>query len=358
MRHSPLLSDDGREFADTVRRFAVKELVDPELATRDATGVFWREGWRRCASIGLCGLPAPTEFGGGGADRVTVAAALEALGYGCADAGLVFSLNAHLWSSVVPVWQFGTEEQQQRYLRGLCSGDLIGLHAMTEPESGSDAYSLTTVARRHDGGYVLKGTKALITNSPVADLFLIFARSPGSEGPLGVSAFLVESGQDGLQVGPPTDKLGLRTSPMGQVVLDDVRIGEDALLGREGRGARIFATSMEWERSLIMSSALGSLDRSLEEATAYARTRRQFGAAIGTFEAVADKLVEVRVQVDTVRPVHRMLPPSSCWPPAPCCRARSTCSTCTAATATPDSSRSSAVSGMRSAEGSTPARRT
>jgi L-prolyl-PCP dehydrogenase len=264
--HSPLLDEERRSFVDEVRRFACDDLADPAFPAREAAGEFWEEGWRRCASRGLCGLPVPAELGGAGADRVTTAAALEALGYGCPDAGLVFSLNAHLWSSAVPVWRFGTDEQQERYLRRLASGDWIGLHAMTEPDSGSDAFALTTVAEPGDGGWVLRGRKALITNAPLAKLLIVFARAPGSQGALGVSAFLVEASADGVSVGRPADKMGLRTSPLADIALDDVRVGADALLGKPGRGAAVFAASMEWERLLIMAAQLGALERALEEA--------------------------------------------------------------------------------------------
>jgi alkylation response protein AidB-like acyl-CoA dehydrogenase len=270
--HSPLLAEDRHGFVDEVRRFACHELVDPALVERDAAGEFWAEGWRRCGAMGLCGLPVPEELGGVGADRVTTAAALEALGYGCTDAGLVFSLNAHLWSAVVPIWRYGSGEQRERYLRRLCSGEWVGLHAMTEPDSGSDAFALSTVAERDGDGFVLRGRKTLITNTPLAKLYIVFARAPGTEGALGVSGYLVEAGAEGASVERPAEKMGLRTSPMADLVLDDVRVGPDALLGKAGRGASIFASSMEWERLLIMAAQLGALEHSLEDAAAAARS--------------------------------------------------------------------------------------
>jgi hypothetical protein len=142
---------------------------------------------------------------------------------------------------------------------------------MTEPDSGSDAFALSTVAERDGDGFVLRGRKTLITNAPLARLFIVFARAPGSEGALGVSAYLVERGAEGLGVGRHTDKMGLRTSPMADVVLEDVRVGPDALLGKAGRGASVFGSSMEWERLLIMAAQLGALQRSLEDAAAAVR---------------------------------------------------------------------------------------
>ena len=284
-----------------MRRFAQDQLADPDITRRDDSAEFWTEGWRRCGALGLCGLPAPEEYGGGGADRLTTAAALDALGYGCVDGGLVFSIQAHLWSSVIPLWHFGTSDQKAAYLPKLCRGEWVGLHAITEPGSGSDAFALTTIAHRTANGFVLRGRKSLITNAPIAGLFIIFARSPGSEGSLGISGFLVEDGTPGLVVERSTSKLGLRTSPMAEIVLEDVHVPREAVLGREGRGAQIFATSMVWERSMIMASTLGALDRSLEEALSYARERRQFGKPIGSFQAVSDKLVDTRVALDAAR---------------------------------------------------------
>lgn len=301
LRPSAWLTDEQRAFTESVLRFACDQLDDPHLRARDAAGSFWTDGWAKSAEMGLCGLPAPEAFDGSGADRVTTAAALEALGYGCADFGLTFSINAHLWSAVVPLWQHGNADQQARYLAKLCRGEWIGLHAMTEPGSGSDAFSLRTTATRTDDGWVLNGRKTFITNSPLADLFIIFARSPRSEGPLGVSAFLVEAGAPGLEVEQPIDKLGLRTSPMAEIALTDVAVTPERLLGREGRGAKVFATSMEWERSLIMAAQLGALARALDDSIAYARERQQFGVPISSFQAVSDRLVDTYVALEAAR---------------------------------------------------------
>ena len=295
------MSGEQREFADSVRRFAEARLGDDAIQQRDHDGEFWTDGWRRCAELGLCGLPAPEEFGGSGADRVVTAAVLEALGYGCRDGGLVFSLSAHLWSAVVPLWQHGNADQQARYLGKLCRGECVGLHAMTEPDSGSDALALSTVARPDGDGFVLRGTKTFITNAPVAELFIVFGRAPGTSGPKGVTAFIVERGAEGLSAGRGLDKLGLRTSPMSELVLDDVRVGPDAVLGRQGRGALVFGTSMAWERTLIMAGALGAAYRALDDAIEYAKARHQFGQPIASFQAVADRLVNVRVRLDAAR---------------------------------------------------------
>src|SRR5215217_5244137 len=256
-----MLSPAQRQLAAALLRFAQEELGDPDLARRDRDSTFWWGGWRRCADRGLCGLPAPPAVGGAGADRVTTAAALEALGYGCPDAGLAFSLSAHLWSAVVPLTRYGTSGQQARWLPGLCGGEHIGLHAMTEPGSGSDAYALQTTATPEGAGWRLTGRKTLVTNAPTATLLVVFARAPGSTGPRGISAFVVDGAAEGVERTGPVAKLGMRTSPLGDVSFEGVRVGRDALLGTEGHGSRVFSTSMQWERCLIMAPQLGMLRR-------------------------------------------------------------------------------------------------
>jgi alkylation response protein AidB-like acyl-CoA dehydrogenase len=287
-------------FYDAVVGFA-RTLSRDEIRANDRAAEFPRESWRRCGEFGIHGLPAPTEYGGGGADVVTTILALEALGYGCADNGLVFAINAHMWTSVVPLWHVGTEEQRRTWLPGLCSGELVGCHAMTEPDAGSDPFSIATSARRTADGWVLNGTKTFITNAPVADLVIAFARTSEGIGPYGITAFLVPGGTPGLDATGEIDKMGLRTSPMSEVVFDGCVVPESAVLGRVGRGAEVFMHSMAWERACIMASQVGLMRRTMEDCIAYARERKQFGQSIGKFESIADKIADMRVAVDAGR---------------------------------------------------------
>jgi alkylation response protein AidB-like acyl-CoA dehydrogenase len=294
------VTEEQAEFHRSVVRFALA-LPQEDVARRDRAAEFWREGWDRCAAVGLPGLPVPECYGGAGADVVATMLALEALGYGCHDGGLVFSLNAHLWSSVVPLWLHGTDEQRDRWLPGLCKGDLIGSHAITEPEAGSDAFALRTRAVPSNGGFVLNGRKMFITNAPVADLMVIFARTKDALGPFGISAFVVERDTPGFCVEHPIDKMGLRTSPMSEVVLEDCHVPREAVLGGMDRGANVFDTAMRWERACIMASQVGVMRRTMESCARYARQRRQFGQAIGKFQAVADKIVNMKIALDASR---------------------------------------------------------
>lgn len=294
------LSQEQQRLREEIVRFAEHELND-DLVQRDADSMFDRDAWKKCAVLGIQGLAVPAEYGGSGADALTVMVAMEALGYGCRDNGLIFSLNAQMWSCQTPIARFGTEEQKRRYLPGLCDGSLIGVQCMTEPETGSDAFALRATARRDGDRYVLKGTKTFITNAPVADLFVVFASTDPPKGFAGISAFLVDRGTPGVSVGRPFHKMGLRTSPMSEVVFDDCEVPAEARLGPEGAGAAIFNHSMDRERSCILASAVGSMQRQLEACIAYARERRQFGQPIGKFQAVANRIVEMKLRLETAR---------------------------------------------------------
>jgi alkylation response protein AidB-like acyl-CoA dehydrogenase len=293
-------NDEQTAFRREVIRFAQKELND-NLVERDRCEQFSWADWKKCAQFGIQGLPVPQEHGGGGADTLTTVCALEALGYGCRDNGLLFSINAHMWTTEIPLMAFGTEEQKRYYLPKLASGEWIGLHAMTEPMSGSDAYSLRTRATRKGDRYVLNGSKTFVTNAEYANLFVIFANLDLSKGANGVSAFLVHKDTPGLEVGQKLHKMGLRTSPMAEVALVDCEIPAENMLGKEGSGQAIFTTSMEWERICILASHLGMMQRLLENSVSYARERKQFGQPIGKFAAIANKIADMEVRLETGR---------------------------------------------------------
>ncbi|HEY2863964.1 MAG TPA: acyl-CoA dehydrogenase family protein [Casimicrobiaceae bacterium] len=294
-------TDEQQSLRDSIIKFAKAELND-NVPERDRTQTFSRESWQKCAGIGIPGLPVPEEYGGSGADTLSCAIALEALGYGCHDGGLVFSLCAHLLACVVPVWKHGSELQKQRYLKGLCDGSLIGAHATTEPGSGSDSFAMRLRADREDGGWRLNGTKTFISNGPIADVAVVFALTDPAKGFYGgVTAFIVDRGVAGYSSGQQFEKMGLRTSAVGELVFDNAKVPDDAVLGSVGGGASIFATAMDWERALLVAAHLGTIERLLETSIAYARTRTQFGQSIGKFQAVAHKIADMKVQLEAGR---------------------------------------------------------
>lgn len=294
------LSAEQRELKDGAAAFA-RGTLNQDLSARERDNEFSREAWHACARFGIQGLPIPAELGGGGADILTTVLVMEGLGYGSHDNGLIFSLNAQLWSVELPLVKFGTPSQQQAYLPGLMSGDLIAVHAMTESESGSDAFSMRTRAESRDGDYVLTGTKQYVTNAPVADVMLVFAAHPDRPPMSGISAFLIEKGTPGLTVTRHMDKMGLRTSPMAEVVLEDCVVPAENRLGPEGAGIAIFNSTMVWERSCILAGALGSMQRQLEASVSYARERKQFGEPIANFQAVAGKLADMYLRLEAAR---------------------------------------------------------
>ncbi len=293
------VTEEQGAFRDLVVRFAQHELG--ERAKYDGNGFFTRQTWRKCAELGIQGLLVPTEYGGAGADVTTYVIAMEALGFGSRDNGLLFSLNAQILSCQHPILTFGSEEQKRRYLPGLASGELIAAHGMSEPGSGSDAFSLATTATRAGDDFVLNGSKTFVTNAPIADLFLVFATVDRSKAWGGLCAFLVDRDASGLSVGNPLHKMGLQSSPMAEVFFDDCRVPASAMLGKVSGGMSIFNSGMERERSLILACSLGTMQRNLERCIRHARERRQFGQPIGKFESVSNRIVDMKVRLETAR---------------------------------------------------------
>jgi len=293
-------TNEQKELLDAIEQFGRDEL-DSELIENDRDRVFDHEGWKKCGKFGVMGMPVPAEYGGLGLDPVTTVAALERLGYACRDNGLIFSINAHMWTVNMPLVSFGTSDQKARYLQRLCSGELIGANATSEPGSGSDAYSLRTTAEKRGDVYVLNGSKTWVTNGPIADLIVVYATVDPSKGARGVSAFLVEKGTPGLTVSKKLEKMGLRTSPMAELYLDHCEVAASNRLGKEGAGTNLFTHAMIWERGCILAGAVGSMRRLLESCLRYARERKQFGQPIGKFQLVASKIVDMKMRLDSSR---------------------------------------------------------
>ncbi|HMP79593.1 MAG TPA: acyl-CoA dehydrogenase family protein [Pirellulaceae bacterium] len=294
------LTDDQRAWQSKILALAESEL-NAGLNEREAQSIFNFAGWRRCAEIGIHGLPIPREYGGQGADPVTTALALESLGYGSHDNGLNFAINAHMWTVEIPLLEFGTEAQRQQWLPGLCSGQWIGANAVSEPEAGSDVFSMQMRAEKRDGHYVLNGHKTYITSGPIADLFVVFAVTDPSRGKHGITAFLVEGHRPGLHVIRRIDKMGMNTAQMGEIKFEDCEVPESHRLGKEGAGAMLFTHSMTWERSMILAPAVGAMRRIVETCVKFARSRRQFGEPIGRFQLVASKIVDMKLRLETAR---------------------------------------------------------
>ena len=294
------LTPEQQTLQSAAIEFARKELNN-NMIERDAQQVFSRDGWEKCAAFGVQGMPIPKDYGGRGADPITTIAMMEGLGYGGSDQGLLFSINAHMWTNSIPLLTYGTTEQKKKYLPGLCDGSLIGANGASEPNAGSDIFSMQTRVRKDGSDYILNGGKIFVTNAPVADLFTMYATLDPQLGAAGICAFIVEKGTRGLSVGKKKDKMGLRTALMAELLLEDCRVPGTALLGREGRGVEVFSCSMAWERACILATCLGTMRRQLERCVEHARRRKQFGQAIGKFQSVANRIVDMKLRYETAR---------------------------------------------------------
>ncbi|RMI27568.1 MAG: acyl-CoA dehydrogenase [Calditrichaeota bacterium] len=295
------LTEEQQTLRREIIRFAQHEL-NQGVRERDREQRFSRELWEKCGEMRLQGLPVPEAYGGAGLDPLSTAVALEAFGYGCHDGGLVFGVCAHLLACVVPIWKHGSEAQKRRYLPGLCNGSLIAVNGMTEPSSGSDAFHMSTRAVPDGDGFRLNGTKTFSSNGPVADLAVVYAVTDPDKGYHGgITAFLIETDTPGFQAGQRFEKMGLRSCPIGELVLEDVPVPREAVLGEVGAGAQIFAQSMEWERICLVAAHVGTMERLLEQAVEYARTRRSFGKPIGKHQAVAHRIADMKVRLEAAR---------------------------------------------------------
>lgn len=296
----PFTPDENQEqLCAAIRAFGAS--LGEGMVERDAEASFDRDAWVRCAELGLLGLPMPKAYGGSDQSLTTTMLAMQTLGEACRDNGLVFSLNAQLWAFQLPVLRFGSEAQKDRFLPRMVAGELIGAHAVTEPDAGSDAMSMSMKAERDGDFYVLNGRKTFVTNGPVADVLLVFATVDKSLKSAGVTGFLVERSTPGLTLSKPIAKMGLRTSPMGEVFLEDCRVPVVARLGAEGAGSNIFNHAMAWERTCIFAAHLGRMQRLFDETLQYAKTRKQFGQPIIRHAPVADKLVDMKVALEAGR---------------------------------------------------------
>jgi len=293
-------SDEQTQLRETVADFARAEL-NAGLIEREKRGEFNRDGWRKCAEMGVHGLPVPKEYGGMGLDALTTMGVLESLGYGCKDNGLVFSINAHMWTLEMPLLGFGTEEQKQRWLPGICSGELVTAVAMTEPGIGSDLASMSTTAIRDGDVFVVNGSKTFITNGVRADFLVCAVRTTASGGHGGISFLILEREMDGYEVSRKLEKLGWHSSDTGELAFSDVFVPDENLLGGENEGFKLIMANFQWERLLMALGAVGTMDWCLRRAVDYALERQAFGRPIGHFQAIRHKVAEMATKLEAGR---------------------------------------------------------
>lgn len=258
--------------------------------------------WEFVAEKGLFGVAFSAEYGGMGYDLLTLMRLLEMLGYVSKDGGLNFVITSHIVSLGVLLNRFGSEQQKSQYLAKVCDGSLIGAHAISEPDSGSDAFAMRTTAKAMEGGYLLNGSKTFISNAPIAGMIVVYAMTDRTLGALGgCSAFLVEATSEGLSIGQPLDKMGLKNAPMSELYFTDCFVPENHIVGKVGDGFGIFQHIMNWEILCSFIVNVGEMQRRYEACVEYAKMRKAFGAAIGKNQAISHQLVDMKISLETSR---------------------------------------------------------
>jgi alkylation response protein AidB-like acyl-CoA dehydrogenase len=285
---------------DMVRQFAETE-VAPSARLRDEEERFDRAlMFDRLAELGLTGIVFPEEYGGGGADYISYAIAVEELSRVCASTGV--TLSAHLSLGANPIYLFGSEEQKQQFLAPLARGEKMGAFGLTEPAAGTDAGGTRTTAFKDGNSWVLNGTKIFITNAGEAETYVVFARTDkNAQKHHGISAFIVEKGTPGFTFGKKEAKMGIRSSPTMELVFDNCRIPGGQLLGEEGQGFKIAMKTLDGGRIGIASQALGIAQGAVEAAVNYAKERKQFDSPISKFQGVQFQLADMATQVEASR---------------------------------------------------------
>lgn len=294
------LTAEQLEIQRVCREFAAREIRPISLAVDDADVEVPWEIWRKAAELSLTSFMLPERYGGAGmTDCLTACVVQEELSHGCAGIGNLITSNGFF---AEPILVLGDEQQKERWLRPLTGSDPpLGAVAITEPQSGSDAASIRTAARRADGGYVLTGQKAWTSNGGAARFYVVFATVEPGSGYRGITAFVVESSDSGFSCGPPIRKMGQRAIPNTELFLDEVFVADDRRLGEEGEAFRGLMQTFDRSRATLAASATGLARAALEFALGYAKERVQFGKPIAEHQAVAFRLADMALRVDASR---------------------------------------------------------
>jgi len=276
------------------RDFAKKEL-EPFAGKWDREETFPEKAVRKMGGLGLMGMMIPVEYGGAGAGAVSYSLALQEIAYACASTAVTMSVT-NLSSD--PILKFGSEEQKQRYLAPLARGEMLGAFAVTEPDAGSDPGGMTTRAEERGDHNLVNGSKIFITNGSYADVIVLITRIGAEKSNRGLSALLLTKGTPGFRIGRKEDKMGLRASNTVELLFDDCRIPRENLLGKEGIGFKIAMVALDSGRIGIASQSLGIARACLHEAVAYAKTRKQFGKNIGSFQAIQWMIADTAAEIE------------------------------------------------------------
>ena len=289
------LSDQHRMIEQAVYNFARKEIM-PIIKEHDRRHTFPLELLPKMAELGFLGICLPVRYGGAGMDYLSLAILSEGLEY--ADSSVRETIAVHLGLHALPIFQWGTDEQKQRFLPALASGEHIACFGLTEPGAGSDVSGMGSRARREGSDYVLSGEKMWITLADVADRFLVFAKTDPDKGTRGISAFILERGWPGLTTGTIEGKMGVRASNTGWINMADVRVPSSHRLGEEGEGFKIAMSALDNARYGVAAGAVGIVKACLEESIAYGRQRKTFGKPIVEYQLVQQMLANMQQSID------------------------------------------------------------
>ncbi|QTE30193.1 acyl-CoA dehydrogenase [Pengzhenrongella sicca] len=292
------LSEEQQLIQDMVKDFAASE-VAPIAAEIDRDHRFPAELLPQMAKLNLMGVPFPEEFGGAGADNVSYVIVLEELARACASTSVIVS--AHTSLCTWPIFAFGTQEQKEKYVTGLASGEMLGAFALTEPGAGTDAAAGKATAVLDGDEYILNGSKIFITNGGFADVYIVTAMTDQSAGTRGISAFIVDKDAPGFTVGEREHKMGIKASSTTPLYFSDCRIPKSALLGQEGKGFKIAMQTLDGGRIGVAAQALGIAQGALDAAVAYAKERVQFGKPIATLQAIQWMIADMATEIEAAR---------------------------------------------------------
>ena len=292
------LSEDQELLRDSVRTMARQEIL-PAAEAIDASGEFPWEQVQSMCDMGLMGIAIPEQWGGAGMDHVAYAVAIEEISAACGSCGVIMSVNNSLVGD--PIKRFGTDAQKEQWLKPVASGEILGAYALSEPGTGSDAAAQQTVARRDGEGWILTGAKNFITNGAQAKVIIVFAMGDMSLGVKGINAYLVPTDAPGFSVAKNEKKLGIKGSSTSQIQLDDIKLGPEALLGKEGEGFKIAMSTLDGGRIGIAAQALGIARQAFEEARDYSLERVTFGKPIAEHQAIQFKLADMATEIDAAR---------------------------------------------------------
>lgn len=292
------LSEEHIQLQQTFREFAENE-VKPLAKELDETERFPTETVQKMAEMGMMGLPIPEELGGSGVDQLGYVLAVEELSKVCATTGII--LSAHTSLCCWPIMTFGTEEQKEKYLKPLASGQKLGAFALTEPSAGTDASMQKSTAVLDGDHYILNGNKVFITNAGAADVFIVFAKTDKEQGTRGITAFILERDMPGFTMGKPENKMGLRASSTCELVFDNVRVPVENRLGAEGKGFKIAMATLDGGRIGVGAQAVGIAQGAIDEAVKFTKERIQFGRRISQFQNTQFTLADMQTRTDAAR---------------------------------------------------------